>query len=371
MTIFNLPDLGEGLAEAEINQWHVKEGDTVAVDQLIVSVETAKAIVDVPSPYAGRIKKLYGINGSIIQTGSPLIEFEIENDIVDDKGTVAGKLLTSNTIITEAPLGVEIKNQPAPMVKALPAVRALARKYNIDLATITPTGHGGQITFADIEAAALTSTQLKPDYQALTGVRRAMAQTMSQSHAEVVPVTIFDNIDIHHLPEHIDITVLLIRAMIKACSTEPALNAWYDGVNLSRKLQTEINIGIAVDTPHGLFVPVIKDAANLSDTAIRTSINQFKEQAVNRSFAPEALKDATIVLSNFGTFAGRYATPIIVPPCVAILGVGRIYEEVKIVNSIAEAHRVLPLSLSFDHRSVTGGEATRFLQQLIISITKT
>lgn len=377
MTIFRLPDLGEGLADAEIREWYVKEGDVVKVDQPIVSMETAKAVVDVPASQSGKIIKLYGKAGDVILTDAPLVEFEggaTEEPVKTSTATVVGALESSDTVLVESATGIAQTNTGAG-IKAMPAVRALAKRLNVDLAQIKGSGTGGQITLDDVERAAPTSapttvkteqtTAIPNGYEAVRGARRAMAIAMSQSHSEIVPITLVDDADIHAWPEKTDTTVRMIRAIVAGCKAEPVLNSWFDGKAMAKRLHDEINLGIAVDAPEGLFVPVIKNVANKSAEDLRKAINTMKEQVKARTIPQEDLKGATIVLSNVGVFAGRYATPIISLPTVAILATGRIHEEVVAHNGKAEIHRVMPLSLSIDHRAVTGGEAARFLAAVI------
>lgn len=363
MKIFYLPDLGEGLPEAEIREWLIKEGDEVKVDQPIVSVETAKAVVEIPSPRSGRITKLYGSVGDIISTGAPLLEFETNNN---ESSTVAGSIETGNLVIEEPTIPIK-QSSTSSSVKALPLVRALAKRLHVDLTTITPTGSNGQITAEDVEKAAqVTSTSA--GYEPLHGVRRTMAISMAKSHLEVVPVTLSDNAHLENVSPETDVTVVIIQAILAACKTEPSLNAWFDGKALSRRVWNEIHLGLAIDSVEGLFVPVLKNVLDMSPQAIREQINQFKEQVKNRTLSPKDMQGATFVLSNFGTFAGRYANPIIVPPTVAILGVGRLYEEPVVKDGQIIIQKALPLSLTFDHRAVTGGEASRFLATVIKSL---
>lgn len=362
MKTFNLPDLGEGLADAEIREWFVKIGDEVKLDQPLVCVETAKAVVEVPSPQAGRIKTLYGKVGDIVKTHAPLIEFE---SVIDDAGSVVGSLEQSSKHLDESNviIGSSVSAQQ-PNVQAMPAVRALAKQLQVDLSTIKPSGQQGQVTLDDVKKAAATNSHLGPT-EPLHGVRRAMAAAMTQSQQEIVPVTLFDDADITDLPENSDITVRLIQAIVAAVKAEPALNAWYDGKNTSRRLLNNVNIGLAIDTTEGLFVPVIKDAEKRDSKDLRLAINAFKQSVQARTIATSDLQGATISLSNFGMIAGLYATPIVVPPMVAILACGRIRAVVMAQQGKTVIRRLIPLSLTFDHRAVTGGEATRFLGAVI------
>lgn len=376
--IFNLPDLGEGLAEAEVREWYVKEGDTVKVDQPLVSMETAKAIVDVPSPYAGKITKLHGNVNDVIKTGAPFITFEVEGGAKEtqtqkeeDKGSVVGQLETSDSKWDDGDVIVGGQTTTSSTIKAMPAARVLAKQLDIDLSQIKGTGLNGIITANDVKnvmgttKTQVTSVDLPEGAEGLRGVRRVMAQAMQQSHQEIVPVSIIEDADISNIPKGTDITVKLLRAIAAGIQAEPALNAWFDGKTLSRKIFTEVNIGMAVDSAEGLFVPVIKNVTEQTDEALRETINRFKETIADRSIPASEMQGGTITLSNFGTIAGQYATPIIVPPMVAILGCGRSRETAVVKDGKVVPGKIMPLSLTFDHRAVTGGEATRFLNAVI------
>lgn len=377
MKIFNLPDLGEGLPDAEIREWYVKEGDEVKVDQPMVAMETAKAVVDVPAPQSGRIQKLYGKAGDVIITGAPLVEFESGEQTAapakEKSATVVGNIESSDTVLVESATGIKPVSGGG-IIKAIPAVRALAKKLNVDLTSVKATGQGGQISMDDVERAAnghqaakssVTPTLPPAGYEPVRGVRRAMAGIMAQSHSEVVPISLVDDADLYAWPEKTDITLRVVRAIAAACKAEPALNAWYDSKSNSRKLFNEVHLGLAIDSEEGLFVPVLKDAQMRSAQELRSTINRFKDEVRARTIPQDDLKGATIVLSNVGIFAGRYASPIIVPPTVAILATGKIREEVVAFEGKPAIHRILPLSLSIDHRVITGGEAARFLAVLI------
>jgi 2-oxoisovalerate dehydrogenase E2 component (dihydrolipoyl transacylase) len=359
MKTFNLPDLGEGLADAEIREWHVQVGDVVTVDQPLVCMETAKAVVEVPSPQPGKIKKLFGDPGDVINTGSALVEYESE-----DAGSVVGNLEQSTTALNEGTMIIGSPTKTTTGIKAMPAVRALAKQLSVDLTTVKPTGPQGQITLEDVKKRA-SEHDNDDEFDTLHGVKRAMAIVMMQSHQEIVPVTLFEDADLTDLPAGSDLTAGFLAAMVAAIQAEPTLNAWFDGKTMERRLFKEVNIGLAVDTPEGLFVPVIKDAANKSPDVLRQVINEFKKTVKARTVAPSDLHGATITLSNFGMIAGRYGTPIIVPPMVAILGCGKIRDTAMAYQGKVAIRKIAPLSLTFDHRAVTGGEATRFLAALI------
>ncbi len=472
---FHLPDLGEGLPDATIVEWFVKVGDTIKLDEPLVSMETAKAVVEVPAPYSGKVTKLHGKAGDVIDTGAELVEVELDANLPqradaestghhhpqktpakgpgspapDDKkkviasedggeistnekrpadsGTVVGAVESSDHVVREAAVAVG-------GVKAMPAVRAQAKKLGVDIARVAPTGADGVVTMNDIKVAAeagtarlsaaqpaagsargaadVSSSQARrsgssapssgaaappspggrregmartnvsasgqpmrtspPKSEAvfgqpdqLKGVRRNMARVMADAHANVVPTTLCDDADIHAWLAGNDLTVRLIRALVAACKAVPALNAWFDGENLTRTLHPHVDIGIAVDTEDGLFVPALRNADVLDAAGLRTALNRIRDQVRERTIAPEELKGYTISLSNFGLFAGRYATPIVVPPCVAIVAAGKLRHDVVAVMGGIETHRVIPLSLTFDHRAATGGEAARFLKAML------
>ncbi len=369
MDIFKLPDLGEGLTEVEIVEWLVKVGDDVELDQPIASVETAKAIVEIPSPQKGKIFKLYGAAEDIINVGDPLVEFATDTASATpdktekraDTGTVAGEIVVGTEVVNDAAISV---GKTSVGIKATPAVRALARRMDVDLAVVTPSGNNDTITSADVQRVAKIFEEVGT-LEPLRGVRRAMAKTMALAKEEVVPVTIYDDVDIDAWKETGDITVRLIRAIAQACEAEPALNAWYDSHAIGRRLLKKVDLAIAVDTPDGLFVPVLRDVANRDAKNIRKGLEDIKTAVRERNIPPEEMRGYSFTLSNFGTFAGRYANPIVVPPTVAILACGKIRQNIKAVNNTPTVRWTMPLSLTFDHRAATGGEATRFVGLLI------
>ncbi|CAM2186290.1 Dihydrolipoamide acetyltransferase component of pyruvate dehydrogenase complex [Paraburkholderia sacchari] len=367
MKIFKLPDLGEGLQEAEIVEWHVKSGDEILADQPLVSVETAKAIVEIPSPQAGRIAKLFGKPGDIVHLGAPLCAFEGDGTGADDAdaGTVVGHMEVGRQTVQEAPAalgGGTGAGQGA--IKAMPAVRALARKLDVDLAMVTPSGPEGVVTAADVQRAAKLLAELGPP-EVLRGVRRAMAQNMARAQNEVAAATVIDDADIHTWPPHTDVTIRLVRALVAGCRAEPGLNAWFDAKMERRHVLAKIDLGIAVDLPEGLFVPVLRDVARRDAADLRAGLDRMRADIRARKIPPEEMRGNTITLSNFGMIAGKYAAPVVVPPTVAILGAGRMHDQVVAHEGAPAVHRILPLSLTFDHRVVTGGEAARFLAAVI------
>jgi pyruvate dehydrogenase E2 component (dihydrolipoamide acetyltransferase) len=361
MSTFVLPDLGEGLQEAELVAWHVGEGDHVVADQPLVSVETEKAVVEVPSPQDGKIARLCVQPGERVRVGGALVEFE--EGPRTDTGTIVGELAPTPPLTAPPPA-------PRPLAtRAAPAVRALAQRLGVDLSEVAASGPGGAVTSADVERAARAQTEANP-VEPLAGVRRAMAVNMARSHAEIVPATVSDEADIAAWTPQPDITIRLIHAVAAGCAASPGLNAWYDGRTMERRLLKQIDLGLAVDTEDGLFVPVLRNIAERDAADLRRGIEAMKTDVRARKVPVAELRGQTITLSNFGMFAGRFAALVIVPPQVAILGAGRIAERPVVTDGGLAAHRILPLSLTFDHRAVTGGEAARFLKAAIEDLEK-
>ena len=393
---FLLPDLGEGLPDATIVEWYVKVGDVIRLDENLVSMETAKAVVDVPSPVSGKVLKLAGNAGDIVVTGSMLAEFEVDASLPQraegqdtghhhgpvggpsgpnapaiaaeaaptksaDAGTVVGAMQVGDAVVAQAAVAVG-------GVKAMPAVRAMARKLGVDIARVAPSGTDGTVMMDDVKRAAADgsgkrmiapvggpsgptrpaigaeappttaaapaapsrstlSQSGKPmrtqppgvaasgQPEQLKGVRRNMARVMADAHAQVVPTTLVDDADLHAWSGRQDITARIVRAIVVACKTVPALNAWFDGANLTRTLHPHVDLGIAVDTDDGLFVPALRNADMLDGNGVRAAIKRLRAQVEDRSIPSSELSGYTISLSNFGMFAGRYATPVVVPPC--------------------------------------------------------
>ncbi len=373
MRYFKLPDLGEGLIEAEIVEWHVKAGDQVATDQLMLAVETAKAIVEIPSPQMGIIEHTFGEIGDTVHIGEPLVEYQGENDSVSVVGNLSAQPLgdgavSSNTVADKAVgtavdrFSVGIKVSSIAAIQVSPSVRGLAGRLGVDVGQVKGTGEGGRISSDDVEKAARMN-QSHGNSEKLTGVRKSMAMVMVKSHQQVVPVTLFADVPLAREPS--DMTVTVAKAIAFACAKEPALNVWFDGDKLSRRLLNFVDLGIAVDTEQGLFVPVLRQVQERSEENLKAGLAALKDAVIKRNIPPAELTGATIILSNYGSLNPycRYGTPIVVPPMVAIVGIGAVY-------SIKEGEKTLPISLTFDHRCVTGGEASRFIGYIAEQLNK-
>lgn len=366
---FTLPDLGEGLQDAEIVAWFVSAGDRVVADQPLVSVETDKAVVEVPAPAAGRIGRLCAEVGQRLAVGAPLVE--LDDGEAHDAGSVVGRLDGVPTAVPP-PAATFRPAAAAATGRAVPAVRALARERGVDLATLAGSGPDGQITKADVERAAAVTQPALTGLTELSGPRRAMALRMAQAHAEVVPATVTEWVDVEAWADQPHtVTLRLVQAVAAAAAAEPSLNAGFDGARLARRVNAAVDLGIAVDTPDGLFVPVLKDVGGKDAATLAAEIESLKAAVRDRAIPPEALRGQTITLSNFGAIAGCHAQLTVVPPQVAIIGAGRLRARPVAVGGRVEIHRLLPLSLTFDHRAVTGGEATRFLAALTAHLERT
>src|SRR5690606_15624260 len=248
--------------------------------------------------------------------------------------------------------------------RATPAVRQLARKLGVELAGLLGSGADGLVTSADVEAAAQGARD-KFGGERVRGVRRSMAINMARSHAEVVPVTLYGDADLHRWGNARAPLIRLAKAIAHACTVEPVLNSWFDGRGPSIRQHAKLDLGIAVDTPDGLFVPVLRNVGERSPEDLKAGMARLRADVQARSIPPQEMMGATITLSNFGTLFGRYANPIVVPPQVAIIGAGGIHQQPVAVEGRVEIHPILPLSLTFDHRVVTGGEAARFRKGLV------
>ena len=246
-----------------------------------------------------------------------------------------------------------------------PAVRALAGKLGIDPAMVQGTGPAGAITTIDIERAARALAMAAPAVP-LRGARRAMAERMAKAHAEVVPATVTDWADVDAWPAGADVTMRLIRALAVGCAASPALNAWFEPETMSRRLHDRIDLGIAVDLDDdGLFVPVLRDVGRRDPVDLKRGLERLKADVRRRTIPLGEMRGQTFTLSNFGTVGGQHAELVVVPPQVGILGVGRMTQQVVAAGGAPAVHRTLPLSLTFDHRAVTGAEAARFLRAVV------
>lgn len=431
MIAFTLPDLGEGLQDAELVEWLIKEGDRIHQDQVVVLVETAKALVELPAPANGIVTKLAIRSGATVKVGETLFEYDslaqvapkqrnTTSDsqqtgsisvvgklaqVTDDKANLfeqqeeglsktAEKLSSLNTPQTSVTAQKDVKQSLNPIcinafkeskrtkvakeTKAQlinPSVMAFAKKLGVQGRLVSEQFQ--DCSMLDIFNLYLSEQEFSTGSGAkdteiipLRGFRKTMATEMSKAHQQVPAVTLFEDADVSHWTNKEDITVRMIAAISHACQHVPLLNAWFDQDKATLELYKSVNLGLAVDSEDGLFVPTILSVNEKSQAQLRKEITQLKTSVQCRQIKKEQMTGATISLSNFGGLSGKYATPIIVPPQVCIVGVGKLRESAVVSHGKLIAGKILPLSVSFDHRIATGAEAAKFLAIIIEDLAK-
>jgi len=412
---FKFPDVGEGITEGEIVKWLVKEGEDVKEDQNIVQVETDKAVVDLPSPKKGKILKINFKEGENIKVGEALCVIggagdkvvvskkkEIKKEPIKksvgkkkDSFGVVGELEASGEDYETSEMGQSetmIGSSQTKKVLASPIVRKLAREMKIDLSKIKGSGNGGIILKSDlgvkkkktIEKPAQQKILVKKKYDEygyleripLKGIRKTIAKNMVISHTETAPVTAMEDIDVSKLwnlrskekkileKKGIDLTFLpfIIKASIAALKENPLLNSSIEGDEII--IKKYFNIGVAVETEVGLMVPVVKIAEDKTIIQLAKEIKELAVKSRSRKIDLMDLKGSTFTITNYGSIGGNYGTPIINPGEAAILGLGRIFDRAILENKKIRNAKILPISLTFDHRILDGAQAARFLESL-------
>lgn len=407
---FLLPDLGEGLEDAEVMAWRVAEGDRVELNQVLAEVNTAKALVEIPSPWAGRVERLHAAEGDVVKVGQPLVSIRVAEGTgegvarapqeegkpkrravlvgygVQDEG--AGRAARSPG---RARPGEASRSGPVP---ASPPVRRLAREMGVDLAALTGTGQGGRVTREDVLAAGSASASpvaegrapsspegvARPemgevDVVPVKGTRRLIAEKMARSAREIPHVTTFLTVDASSMQAfRDDLAVraggrvsplpIVVRALVEVCREHPKLNASFDAERSEILLYRRCHVGIATDTERGLLVPVVRDADGRGIAEIAAEIGRLSESARKGTVKLEEMVGSTITVSNVGTFGAEYGTPIINHPESSILALGVVEPRALVVDGVVEARPAVTLSLSFDHRVMDGAEAGRALKAL-------
>lgn len=370
--VFALPDVGEGLTEAEIVRWRVQPGDEVAINDPIVDIETAKAVVELPCPYAGVIGELLVAEGQVVAVGTPILS-------VTGKSLLIGYGVMSDTASptsTEAPT----RNQASANDRALakPPVRALARELGIDLASVTATGPRGDVTRADLYATREPTAASTGERVVVRGIQRTMAQAMVRSVHEVPQVSVWRDVDVTGAtrmlaqlradPEWADVRVtpvtLICAAMVQAVRTTPIINSrWHDLADGTAEIEThrQVDLSVAVAGPRGLVVPHIPDADRMNLHQLATAISTLTERARTDQLTPAELVGGTITVTNIGVFGADGGTPMINPGQAAILATGRIMERPWAINGGLTVRPIMTLSLTFDHRIVDGAAGAAFL----------
>ncbi|HIE65885.1 MAG: dihydrolipoamide acetyltransferase family protein [Nitrospira sp.] len=390
---FKFPDVGEGIAEGEIVRWLISEGDMIKEDEPILEIETDKAVVSLPSPYTGKILSRQGNPGDIIPVGAVLITVEIEEEAdfkkavpsektsgkKKDAGSVVGQIEESEEEFVIRPVPINPDPPGTKRIRAIPSVRRYAKERGLDLTKIRGTGKEGRITREDVQREAATSPLGPSERVPFRGVRRSAAKRVTASTQHVAAVTFVDDADITALErvrsnkkemaeeKGFKLTSLpfIIKSVVAGLKEYPYLNAMLDEENEEILLRKYYNIGIAVDTPQGLMVFVIKKADEKSILELAKEISILTEKAFSRTIDLSELKGGSFTLTNYGVIGGIYGTPIINYPEAGILGLGKIEDRAVVRSGEIVIRKILPLSLTFDHRIIYGAEAARFMNTVI------
>jgi pyruvate dehydrogenase E2 component (dihydrolipoamide acetyltransferase) len=403
---FRLPDLGEGIAEGEVIKWLVKEGDKVEEHQPIVELETDKAVVQVPSPKSGTILKLNGSPGEKIRVGDVLCTIGEVGEKVskasapkESPKTAAPAKKVSTTVmgqLEEAPDEEEKKvtlitpkKSAEPSVAVLPAVRKLAQEMGVDISKVQGSGPGGRITEDDVrkgsgqavKSAAPTVTFEKFGRvlrMPLKGIRKTIADNMVKSLSTAAHVTHMDVADVTKLADfrekekeaaekkgvHLTFMPFIVKACLLALKEFPYVNSSLDDEKQEIVIKQYYHIGFAVDTQAGLMVPVIHNANEKTILEIARDIWRMSELARTREIELKDLQGGTFTITNIGSLGGVFATPVINWPECAILALGRISEQPVVVDGKIVIRKILPMSLSFDHRIIDGAMAAKFVGEI-------
>ncbi len=387
--VFRFPDVGEGITEGEIVRWLVKEGDVVKADETLAEIETDKAVVEMPSPYAGTVLKLHFKEKDIIKVGEVLATIGEKGEAVPEPRPAPAGMPAARP---EAPVRAAAPGMTGEIL-ATPKVRALAKELGVDIGAVPGTGPAGRVTEDDVQAAKMRPAEKRPAVKIkakfdifgsleripLRGVRRATAKKMRESLDKAAHVTHCDEADARALvalrekmkPEAeaagVKLTYLpfIVRALIEALKLHPTLNAILDDEEEEIVVKKYYNIGIAVDVPDGLIVPVVKMADQKPVLAIAAEIQALAKAARERTLDLADLKGGTFSITNVGVIGGDFATPIINYPEAAILATMKIADRARVENGAVVVKQTLPLCLSFDHRIIDGAEAARFTRDLI------
>jgi pyruvate dehydrogenase E2 component (dihydrolipoamide acetyltransferase) len=397
MLEFRFPDVGEGVVEGEIRRWLVREGDHVKADQPLVEVETDKALVELPAPRAGTILKIAAGQGETVKVGQVIVVIGESGESLPTGERMKHESSTIVGDLEETPHELTLDRSETPRapsskvkVRAIPAVRKLAQELGVNLEELRGSGPDGRILHEDVIRAAQRGSQagtapaVAPDDTEVERVRmsrlqRTIAQTMVQSKFTAPHVTVHDEGDIHRLValiaqeraraqqlgSHLTPLPYVVKAVVEGLKAEPYMNASLDGEAGVILLKKRYHIGIGTATPEGLIVTVVRDADRKSILDLAREIAELTERAKNRAASIQELTGSTFTISNYGSFGGYFGTPIINPPEVAVLGVGRAREKPVVRDGQIVIRTMLPLSLSFDHRLIDGAISNRFLAKVM------
>jgi pyruvate/2-oxoglutarate dehydrogenase complex dihydrolipoamide acyltransferase (E2) component len=388
MADFTLPDLGEGVAEAEIDRWLVEEGQRISEDDPLVEVITDKATAEIPSPFAGIVSRIYVKSGQVVPVGTVLVTIGDETETRNETNQIGEQVVeppSPDSEVTEKPAA-------GGGDKAMPPIRRLARELGVDLKNISGSGPGGRILREDIEAAAGHSSSHRQEpsedpivepsrggrREPFRGVRRKIAERMVQAHLAVPPVTHVEECDVTELdatrrlanersPEEARLTYLpfIVKAVVQGLKDHPALNASLDEAAGEICFHDRYDIGIAVDTPAGLVVPVIKSADQKRLRAIASEIERLSRAARDGSLTNIDLSNGTFTVTSPGPFGGLMATPIVLHPQSAILGVHRATDRAVVRDGQIVIRKMMNMSVTFDHRILDGMTAAKFILDVV------
>jgi pyruvate/2-oxoglutarate dehydrogenase complex dihydrolipoamide acyltransferase (E2) component len=356
---FRLPDLGEGLTEGEVARWLVSEGQEISEDDALVEIQTDKATVDIPSPYAGTVLAILVAEGEVVPVGTELV-------LIGDPGERDLAVRASDTVSrAPAPSGAgpsgprdalsQASPPPPARVQATPVVRRIAQELGVDLASVAGSGPGGRISEADVRSAAAGSGEGRRE--PLRGVRRVIAEHMTRAHREIPPVTWVEECDFEAVPLEL-LLPRVVRATAESLVEFSELNARFDGdaiVYLDR-----YDVGVAVQTDGGLVVPVVRGADTKSVEELAVEIADLAERARAGELAPDELRGSTFTVTSAGKLAGLFQTPIVNHPEIAILSIGRVAPRAVVRDGEVVIRRTGTLAITFDHRVVDGARAAAF-----------
>ncbi len=385
--VFKLPDLGEGTVESEIAEWFIKVGDDVSEEDVVGTMMTDKAAVELQSPVSGKVLSLAGEPGDIIAVGAPLVVFETSASAAVEPAPANDPAPAAEVRSAPAPAAAPVEHVTRSRVMTSPAIRRKAREAGVDLATVPGSGPGGRITRRDFDAflkrQAMAGAPVVPTPVPATtevkviGLRRIIAERMSQAKREIPHFAYVEEIDITELEglrkhlngkrdasERLTILPFLGLALIRALRVFPQCNTSYDKDRNVLLRHGAVNLGIAAQTPDGLKVPVIKNAQSLDIDALSAEIRRLSDAAKNNTARKEELSGSTITITSLGKLGGIVSTPVINQPEVAIIGVNRAVERPVVVDGQVTVRLMMNLSSSFDHRFVDGYDAAAMIQQI-------
>jgi 2-oxoisovalerate dehydrogenase E2 component (dihydrolipoyl transacylase) len=378
---FLLPDLGEGLEDAEVVTWRVAEGDRVELNQILGELNTAKALVEIPAPWEGVVEKLHAAEGDVVKVGEPLVSIRVEGDAATAEpkpkrtAVLVGYGVEEEEPAAQAPERASGKPARQGPVAASPPVRRLAKELGVDLATVQGSGPGGRITREDVSSVAEAAPERErapgDERIPVKGVRRLVAEKMARSAREIPHVTTFLTVDASHLEAfrneletRVTALPIVVRAFVEVVKQFRALNASFDPESHEIVLHGDVHIGIATDTERGLLVPVVRKADKMGIGELAAEISRLVQSARAGRSKPEELTGSTVTVTNVGSFGAESGTPIINFPESSILAVGVIEPRALVVDGLVEARPAVTLSLTFDHRVLDGAQAGRALKAL-------